>query len=897
MPLADQVPWWVDIVHAATIGVLAVIAAHSLLRSLSTPSDPSSRWLAIWVCVLGGALIANEWVLHADLATIVQAAEVRSILIAASMVLVVPVTAAIAGVAIPWPWFWLAAVSATIRVVLVYTGDTVIRSEPDPLTGAPYYGPLITLSWLPLLVAVAAVVVGAGRRIEPPSSRLVLGGAFALAMGLVVVSFVVSGAVSEVLTGLWIAPLALALAAIDAQARLRREAEVRDLHRVAERVADDLRLSSRRIDRLLAAGRLSWFEFDRRTGVVDSSGNIWRAFEMPGPVPSDLEQYRSVVAEEDWDAFVAALWSPDPAAALVIRVDGPGGLPRFLEIRSVELEDEPDVVGGVTRDITDAMLYRRALEQQAALIELASDAIVVLGGDGSVRSCNPSALERFGWRREEAVGRPMAAVFDDPGVDFEAMFETALRQGEWAGELRWNRNGNEFVELCRMTAIGDEGRVGGGVEVLMVCTDVTALREADDRLHRIQRLETVGSLVSGVAHDVNSLLTPAALAAQQLALRVADDERRLLEIISTAVEHASTVVGQVLVFARGAEPGRTHVDPVEVALESVDLVRATIPTSIEVCVDDLRAGPTVVSANRSQLVQVFVNLLLNARDSMSSGGQVRIVVVTIDEGVPGGTDPDPVDAAAAPTHDRSAQTPRQTPVGSYVEIRVIDTGAGIDPAIRDRLFEPFITTKSSGGGTGLGLSVSRDIVRAHGGDLELQTSTAGLETTFRFVLPVAEAPADQPVVTGDLRPSWPGRGGRGSASRGLVLIVDDEGSIREMARLVLEAYGYRCCTAENGDEAIAALRTHPDVAGALVDLSMPGLDGPATIAALHGIDPGLPILAMTGDPSSGAVDRALAGGARHLLPKPFTVEGLLDALEVHLERVDGTPPRPPPPSR
>lgn len=496
----------------------------------------------------------------------------------------------------------------------------------------------------------------------------------------------------------------------------------------------------------------------------------------------------------------------------------------------------------------------RRLHEQASLLDKAQDAIIVTDLDRRLTYWNKSAERLYGWTVEETVGRTVAEVFyaDTDAADALQAYEVVMRTGEWTGELRViNKHRRPVIVESRWTLVRDpEGRPRS---VLSINTDVTERRELERQFYRAQRLESIGTLAGGIAHDLNNVLTPIMLAIELLKDRMTDPrDREVLATINASARRGSDMVRQVLSFARGMEGRRVEIDVLELVAEVERIARDTLPKTIGIRTRvDLGLPPIV--GDPTQFHQVLLNLCVNARDAMPSGGQLSIAaeLVMID-----GRDP---------------AAPPDLPHGAYVMIEVLDTGEGIAADVVDRIFDPFFTTKEPGKGTGLGLSTSLTIVKSHGGHIRA-ASEPGHGARFRIYLPASHgAGVDSPIGETRSKPQGSGQ---------TVLVVDDEAAIRMIARRTLEANGYRVLLASDGAEAIATFGAHSrTIAAVLMDMTMPVLDGVPAIQAMSRIDSTVPIIAVSGISANEHAARAASAQVRHFLPKPFTSATLLKSLQ------------------
>ncbi|MDX1547704.1 MAG: response regulator [Rhodothermales bacterium] len=509
------------------------------------------------------------------------------------------------------------------------------------------------------------------------------------------------------------------------------------------------------------------------------------------------------------------------------------------------------------RSIRYAVERKRAderIRQQAAFLDKARDAISAYDLDGHVIYWNKSAERLTGYPAEAVQGQRINERLYEPDAAKLREAERAVKDdGEWGGELRQRtRGGEEVVVESRWTLVRDGA--GNPRSVLVINTDVTERKQLETQFLRAQRMESIGRLVSGIAHDLGNLLVPIMLGVKVLQQRFSDDERtlRTLNMIHQSGQRGSDMVKQVLAFARGVQGERVPLPPDQVVHEVEKMARETFPSPIEV-ETDLPEGLWQVKGDATQIQQVLMNLCVNARDAMPEGGRLtlRAENVTLNRHL--------------------ARMHLDAQPGDYVMISVSDTGEGIPPEVLDKIFEPFYTTKPVGKGTGLGLSTVYSILKSHGGFANVR-SEVGMGTTFQVYLPVAEKEAERRTEPGEPAPLREGRGE-------LVLVIDDEPFIRETARETLLSAGYEVVTAEHGREGLAVFDAHADeVAVVVTDIMMPELGGIATIRALRERSTDVPILAVSGM-ADGQAQEALDAGANQFMAKPFTAEKLCAALD------------------
>jgi two-component system, cell cycle sensor histidine kinase and response regulator CckA len=389
-----------------------------------------------------------------------------------------------------------------------------------------------------------------------------------------------------------------------------------------------------------------------------------------------------------------------------------------------------------------------------------------------------------------------------------------------------------------------------------VIFDITEKKQLEQQFYRIQRLESLGTLASGIAHDLNNILSPILVAAQLLPLKLPNlDERsqKLLKMQEVNAKRATQLVKQILSFARGVEGQRSLVQIQQLLLDIEQIAKSTFPKSIEIATD-IPDNLFTVFANASQLHQVLMNLLVNARDAMPSGGTLTIAAkkTFIDENY--------------------AKMSSEALVGAYVTISFTDTGVGIPQSIIERIFDPYFTTKDLDKGTGLGLSTTLKIVKNHGGFMSVR-SEVGFGTRFQVYLPakddtISETPENQEIPTGEGE---------------LILLVDDEAAIVEATKATLENYNYRILVASDGIDAIAIYAQYQnEISVVITDMMMPSMDGEITICTLQKLNPQVQIIAMSGLTSTEMMAKVARTGVKQFLAKPFTTQELLNCLHHQL---------------
>jgi hypothetical protein len=504
-------------------------------------------------------------------------------------------------------------------------------------------------------------------------------------------------------------------------------------------------------------------------------------------------------------------------------------------------------------DITKNVRADEQIRAQAALLDITGDAIFVRDFTDHVVYWNEGAHRLYGWTTVEAIGRTSSELTpDDPAFDHARALHTVQHQDEWTGEIKQRtRDGKDLIVQSRWTLVRELD--GKAKAILVVNRDITEKKRLESQLLRGQRLESIGTLASGLAHDLNNVLAPIMMAVQFIKDNTEDDGMKAcFQTLETCSRRGADIIRQVLMFARGVEGERILLNPKHLILEMQRIANETFPRSIEISTRISRQ-PCVLLGDATQIQQVLMNLCVNARDAMPQGG-----VLTI------GLDKKDLDAAGAAIHPKAK-------AGSYVVISVTDTGTGIPPELVDKIFDPFFTTKPLGQGTGLGLPTVLGIAENHGGFVHLETKL-GAGTTFYVYIPTAP---------GDAAGESAGRASVQAMGKGeLIMVVDDEPSVRKLASAILSRNGYRTITAAEGREGLKLFEAHrKNIRLVVSDLMMPQLDGPGMLRGLRALEPGLRSIIITGLGEENRIAEAKAAGADLILNKPFTAEQLLTSVK------------------
>ena len=501
-------------------------------------------------------------------------------------------------------------------------------------------------------------------------------------------------------------------------------------------------------------------------------------------------------------------------------------------------------------DITQSVRADEQIRSQAALLDITGDAIFVRDFSDRISYWNEGARRLYGWSAAEVLGRTTTELsLTSDLFESSRALQTVQSKGEWLGEMKQkSRDGRELVIQSRWTLMLEPD--GRPKAILIVNSDITQKKQLESQLLRSQRLESIGTLASGLAHDLNNVLAPIMMAVQFIKDSAEDEGlKACFQTLETCSRRGADIIRQVLMFARGVEGDRILVNPKHLIQEMERIAHETFPRSIEIAAS-FSKQPCVLLGDATQIQQVIMNLCVNARDAMPQGGMLTMALKRVE-----------LDVEGARIH------PKAKP-GAYVVISVADTGTGIPPELMDKIFDPFFTTKPLGQGTGLGLPTVMGIAENHGGFVHL-ASQVGKGTTFFVYIPAA-----------------PDEGGGSESRKGiadlvrgsgeLILVVDDEAAVRKLASAILSRNGYRTLTAGEGREGITLFEANlKDIKLVISDLMMPQLDGLGMLRVLKQMQPDIKSVIITGLGEENRIIEARAAGANIVLSKPFTADQLL----------------------
>ncbi|MEH2240980.1 PAS domain S-box protein [Nostoc sp.] len=622
---------------------------------------------------------------------------------------------------------------------------------------------------------------------------------------------------------------------------------------------ESLQESEARLSLALEAGQMGIWDRNLIANTSMWSANMGPLYGLPSTtLCPTFEDYLNLIHPEDRESVAASVprMIEEGRATTDYRVIWPDGSLHWLNCKGQVYYNEIGQIIrmiGTNRDVTERKLAEQKISEQAALLDIATDAILVRDFQSQILFWNKGAERMYGWLSIEVIGKDTQEILYPAGTQqqLEVPLKSVIESGSWHGELcNVTKSGKKIVVESRWTLMRDPEEKPKSI--LTVDTDITEKKQLEEQFFRTQRLDSLGTLAGGIAHDLNNILTPILAAAQLAQEKFFQDEEysgQLMALVESNAKRGAALVKQVLSFARGFKGERTIIQIKYLISEIIQISKQTFPKSIEfstVIPEDIWA----ITVDTTQLHQVLMNLVVNARDALPDGGNIKISAENkfIDEAY--------------------TRMNLDAKVGHYIVITVADNGIGIPPDILDRIFDPFFTTKEVNAGTGLGLSTVLGIIRSHDGFIKV-SSNVGRGSKFDLFLPAVEATQLFRIEEVDLLP------GQGE----LILVVDDEAQIREIATIILENHNYKILAASNGIEAIALYAQYKhQINAVLMNIMMPEMDGITAIRTLQKMNKQVQIIACSGLNSMEVFAQAADANVQGILSKPYTARELLKSL-------------------
>lgn len=595
----------------------------------------------------------------------------------------------------------------------------------------------------------------------------------------------------------------------------------------------------------------------------------------PSELPTGREWFRRAFPDPTYRNQVISAWlkdleksGPGEQRPRVYTVTCKDGTEKRIHFRPIQLESGENLM--TCEDITHRKKQQEALQESEQMFRLLSeqslmsvailqDGIYKYANQAMAELCEYSVEEILNWKPEQFL--ELVHPEDKNLVMEQARMKQAgdpRQKTNYEFRIRTKSGANKWVEIYSKT-VQFKGRSAN----LLTMIDISGRKEIEEQLRQSHKMEAIGTLAGGIAHDVNNLLQVILGQAEMLLYQQRVDEKGAasVEAIRRAAHNGADLVKRVLMFSRKAEADMRPVNLSDEVRRVRELLRRTIPRMISIELS-LENDVRIINADSSQLEQIMLNLAVNASDAMPEGG--RLVFETRNVNV----------------SEKYSRLHPEISQGMYVLLTVSDTGHGIDRSISDRIFEPFFTTKQPGDGTGLGLSTVFGIVKAHGGHIYCD-SEKGAGAIFKIFFPVINT---APITTHKDMVEMPAGGTE------TLLLVDDDDDVRILGAEMLELAGYTVLTASNGIDALQLYRQNKNQIGLVIlDFVMPEMSGRQCLDELLKIDPEARILIASGYSANGPTKEALESGAMGLINKPFDLKRILVAVRNCLDSVHKKP--------
>ncbi len=600
--------------------------------------------------------------------------------------------------------------------------------------------------------------------------------------------------------------------------------------------------------------------FDKDLPIIDAiiSKKIVALSDLEGN--AKLKDYQEILAQRGIKSYASVPILSNGVVVAILNV--------FSTEQHFIQKEEFHLLEEISEDVSFAMeriqskeeqnlLQQQLLELQLA-VDTSGEIVFITNQEGIFQYVNPAFTRLYGYSSEEVIGKVTPRILKSGKLNLELysnFWQKLLNKEVYKGELLNKAKDGKLLNVeVSVSPIVDHHSVLLGF--LAIQRDVTERKQIEEQYYRSQRLESLGTLAGGIAHDLNNVLAPIMLAVELLKKQYKGDQSQsMIETLERSAVRAKGIIQQILTFARGSDGERLELQPKYIIKEIEKIVQETFPRSIE-CKNEISKNLKMIVGDVTQLHQVMLNLCVNARDAMPNGGRLLLKAenCVINEENP------PIHVDAKP--------------GEYVVLSVTDTGMGMSKDIQIRIFDPFFTTKEHGKGTGLGLATVYSLVKSHGGFITVQSEP---EKGSCFSVYIPAALYAQETVQGAKEEKLPVGNGEH------ILVVDDEASVRDITKQTLELFGYKVSQASDGTEAIAMYAKHRySIDVVLTDIMMPIMDGYATIRALKKINPELIIIAASGLVADEEIIKTTIGTIEAFIQKPFTPAKLLVTLDTLL---------------
>jgi len=620
-----------------------------------------------------------------------------------------------------------------------------------------------------------------------------------------------------------------------------------------KRTEQAMQKSSNLLDELQKIANIGGWEYDFRTDTVIWSNELYRIFGYnPGEISPSLDLFFNTHVHPDDKALIKDIYGSREIETipegLQYRIITKNGSIRFVAARNRYEYDASGVMVrlyGMVADITERKKADEMRLRLISAIEQTNETVMFMDADGSILYINPAVTKILGHSPEKVIG--LNPFFSKSGVYssefYQEVWKTISSGSVWKGVFQNKKVDGTMIELdAVVTPIRDAG--GGITGFVSISRDTTKERQLEEQLRQAQKMEAIGTLAGGIAHDFNNILGAIIGYTELAQIYAATDSRIMhnLDLVLKASDRAKELIRQILAFSRKADSDRRPVQLHNIIHDSLKLLRPSLPATIEIrhtitqCNDTITADPT-------QIHQVIMNLCTNAAQSMQEAGGVLEILLT------------PV---SLDTEDIKAH-PGLHP-GPYIQIRVSDTGVGIDAKDMQHIFEPFFTTKGVGKGTGMGLAVAHGIVKNHGGDIKAY-SEPGKGTIFHVLLPFSpgtmtdSAEAALPIPLGTEK----------------ILFIDDEEMLLSLGKEMLESLGYTVSAQKSSLDAFTLFQKEPEGFDLIItDQTMPSMTGDVLVKKCLEIRPDIPIILCTGFSEKLSEEKTKELGVRALVMKPVT---------------------------